>query len=123
MALQTPPLPVSAPLSLAPRVTVEEYFALENASETRYEYVDGKVYSMPGTSLPHNRIALNFSLLLNQAFGDTDCSVAGFSYPVSLPGCGRALRKTGNGRIESPRPAKPVCAGRSFDLFHRGDGS
>jgi len=42
--------------------TVEDYFAIEETSEIRHEYLDGEVFAMAGASLRHNRIARNLLL-------------------------------------------------------------
>ena len=72
------PVPPSAPPSVSPlrtpragyalKFTVAEYFALERASEIRYEYVEGDLIPMPGVTLPHNRISLNFSIAFDRIF-------------------------------------------------------
>lgn len=41
------------------RYALEEYFALELASEEKYEYFDGKVFNMSGESLAHELIISN----------------------------------------------------------------
>jgi Uma2 family endonuclease len=41
------------------RCTVEEYLALERASEERHEYLDGDVYAMAGESPEHGAICMN----------------------------------------------------------------
>ncbi len=61
--------------STAPKVSVQEYFALERASDIRLEYVEGEIIPMPGESRSHNRIALNFSILFDRAFERRDCEV------------------------------------------------
>lgn len=43
------------------RYTVEEYLALERASEERHEYLDGEIYAMAGESLAHGDICMNLS--------------------------------------------------------------
>jgi Uma2 family endonuclease len=42
------------------RYTPEEYFALEERSETRHEYFEGEVFAMAGGSVIHNLIKGNF---------------------------------------------------------------
>jgi Uma2 family endonuclease len=49
---------MSLPL-LRVRYTVEEYLALERASEERHEYLDGDIYAMAGESPDHGRICMN----------------------------------------------------------------
>jgi len=46
----------------------EEYLALEIASETRNEYIDGEIVPMAGGMSNHNRIVLNIASTLNFAF-------------------------------------------------------
>ena len=55
------------------KFTVEEYFALEAASEIRYEYDEGILIPMAGTSFEHNEIALNIAFALKNAFKGTGC--------------------------------------------------
>ena len=40
-------------------MTEEEYLAFERASETRHEFLDGRVYAMTGASIRHGRIVGN----------------------------------------------------------------
>jgi Uma2 family endonuclease len=46
------------------KYTVEEYFELERHSSLRHEFVNGKLYKMPGESRIANRIATNCTLRL-----------------------------------------------------------
>lgn len=46
------------------RYTVEEYFQIDEASETRHEYVDGRVYDMAGGTDRHSHITVNLIGLL-----------------------------------------------------------
>lgn len=47
-----------------------DYLALEESSQTRYEYIAGEAYATAGGSQRHNRIALNTaSLLLSRLAG------------------------------------------------------
>ena len=41
------------------KYTLEEFFALELASEEKYEFWNGDVLCMSGVSLAHNQIARN----------------------------------------------------------------
>lgn len=49
------------------RYTVEEYLALEIASETRSEYCDGEIIPMTGGTPEHNRISGNLYIALSLA--------------------------------------------------------
>lgn len=57
------------------RYTVEEYFALEEASDVRHEFFEGEVFAMAGTTRAHNTIALNMAMALRQDIGDKECFV------------------------------------------------
>jgi Uma2 family endonuclease len=65
---------------LSHKYTLEEYFALELASEEKYEFWNGEVFCMSGASLAHNRIARNIGTKL-----DTELSARGcHSFPADL---------------------------------------
>ena len=85
-----------------PKLSVQEYFALERVSEIRHEYVEGEIIPMPGESLAHNQIAGNFHTRLALAFEDRDCAVymegirlrvspARYRYPDIIALCGEAI--------------------------------
>jgi len=44
---------------LKTRYTIEEYLALDRASEERHEYLDGDIYAMTGESPEHGAICMN----------------------------------------------------------------
>ena len=44
-----------------PRLTAEEYLALDRAAEFRSEYYDGQMYAMSGASYVHGIIVGNLS--------------------------------------------------------------
>ena len=54
------------------QMTVEEYFAFDEASEYKNEYIDGEVYPMTGGTAYHAEIMLNvgFALRLRLSGGD-----------------------------------------------------
>lgn len=56
-------------------VRLFDYLALDDAGETRHEYVAGRVYAMTGGSMRHNRIALNVARLLQDRIAGTPCQV------------------------------------------------
>ncbi len=64
-------------VSLPDRIlmTAEEYLAWEATQEERYEYWDGEVVAMSGATRNHNRVALNFSKVLDDALIDRPCEV------------------------------------------------
>lgn len=56
-------------------LTIEEYFALEEASATRHEYVDGEIYAMSGVTRTHSRIAMNIGARVWAAARGGPCRV------------------------------------------------
>lgn len=53
----------------------EEYLTLEEAADSKSEYIDGQIFPMAGGSTNHNRISLNLSSELNFAFKTRDYEV------------------------------------------------
>lgn len=62
------------------RYTLEEYFALELASEEKYEYFDGEVFNMSGGSRAHEEIIANLLVALRNGLRGRSCHV----YPSNL---------------------------------------
>jgi len=56
-------------------LTVDEYFAVDDASDIRNEYIDGELYPMPGGSGPHNRIVASAIIALGNILSASDCAV------------------------------------------------
>ena len=54
-------------------LTVDEYLALEEASNIRHEFVDGYIHAMAGGTLNHNRISMDFGTLLNDRMMGKNC--------------------------------------------------
>ena len=65
---------------LRANLTPEEYLRLERAAETKSEYLDGEMISMPGASGAHNLIVLNLLVLLGNEFFDRPFEV----YPSEM---------------------------------------
>lgn len=57
-------------------LTLDEYFALEDASSVRHEYVAGAIYAMSGETRRHNRIALNVAARLLATARGGPCRVS-----------------------------------------------
>jgi Uma2 family endonuclease len=55
------------------KMTVEDYLAFEEKSDTRHEFVDGNVFAMSGASLRHNTIGLNVATEFKQRLRGTPC--------------------------------------------------
>ncbi|MGK7939774.1 MAG: Uma2 family endonuclease [Crocosphaera sp.] len=47
-------------------LSLEKYLELEENSEIKQEYIDGKIYAMVGETKAHNTISLNFAILLRE---------------------------------------------------------
>jgi Uma2 family endonuclease len=80
--------------------TLEEYFALEDASDARFEYWDGDLVCMGGGSIAHGTISANVHFALAQALrggrcraftGDTAVytpTLLPYRYPDASAACG-----------------------------------
>jgi Uma2 family endonuclease len=56
-------------------MTVSEYLAFEECSEVRHEFIGGEVHAFAGTTVRHNRIALNLATRFMRAVDEGDCGV------------------------------------------------
>src|SRR5687768_4159928 len=61
-------------------ISVDDYFELEAASDTKHEYCHGSVYAMTGASARHNLIVANVIAGLHGQLRGKRCSV----YPSDL---------------------------------------
>ena len=59
------------------QMTAEEYFAFDEASEYKSEYIDGEVIPMTGGTLNHGAIIMNTGFALKQRLIGKDCLVFG----------------------------------------------
>lgn len=71
--------------------SIDEYLAIDRASEGRYEYLDGEIYAMAGESPAHGDICTNLTGLLYLHLRDGFCHVFSKdtkvrSGPKPLPG-------------------------------------
>jgi len=83
-----------------PRLSAEEYLALERKAETKNEFFDGRIYAMTGASRQHNRIVINLAAALHGAVRGRPCEAfvsdmrvkvgrAGiYTYPDAVAVCG-----------------------------------
>lgn len=60
-------------LAHQPRVTPEEYLALDRRAAFKSEYVDGEIVAMAGASREHNLIALNIAASLHLQLKGRPC--------------------------------------------------
>lgn len=73
------------------RYSLEEYRALEETSEQRHEYRNGKIIEMPGVSLNHSRIGRNLLTYLTIALRDSEFEVINNDLRLWLPTYQRGL--------------------------------
>ncbi|MDI3286948.1 Uma2 family endonuclease [Polyangium sp. 15x6] len=86
------------------KVTIAEYLALEEASETKHEYLDGQIYDMSGGTPDHGLLAANVILELGAQLRERPCRVHTsdvrvrvqatdlLTYPDVSVVCGKLLR-------------------------------
>jgi Uma2 family endonuclease len=72
-------------VQVKPRYTLEEYFALELASEERYEYFNGEVFCMSGVSPNHAQIESNLITSLNNELRARGCRVFPANIRIKVP--------------------------------------
>src|SRR5450432_2419525 len=67
------------------RLTVEEYFEMERASEEKLEYWDGNVWSMSGGTTAHNRITRNMGTEFDSQLRGRGCHSFPSDMRVKVP--------------------------------------
>ena len=74
-------------MSLQPQhsYTLEEYFALERASEVRYEYWQGDIFAMSGASPAHVQIQINLITLLRSQLRGRPCRLFSSDMRLKVP--------------------------------------
>jgi Uma2 family endonuclease len=65
--------------------SLEEYFALEKASDARFEYWDGEIVCMSGGSEAHSRISSNCHFRLRQHIEGGNCQAFTADLPIKTP--------------------------------------
>lgn len=63
------------PVTKVHNYSPEEYFAISEEAESRYEYEHGKILDMGTTSEPHNDLVFNLTRLLKDATAGKGCKV------------------------------------------------
>lgn len=71
-----------------PRISSEDYLALERRSETRSEYLDGEIFAMTGATRRHNRIGLNVAFALDSQLKARGCEVYAMDIRVKVSATG-----------------------------------
>lgn len=101
LAAPAPADPVDEAPLLAPKVSVEDYLAMEQQSQVKHEFIDGEIVAMAGASPVHNEITGNVYVALRNALGDRECrayfadvrlrvSATQYRYPDVTALCGEA---------------------------------
>jgi Uma2 family endonuclease len=71
------------------RYTVEEYLAIEEKSEIRHEFVNGKLIAMAGSSSEHDQICVTLTAMLSTALKGTPCRIFSSNMRVQTDSRGR----------------------------------
>jgi Uma2 family endonuclease len=114
-----------------PHWTVEQYLALERASDTRHEYFDGIVYAMAGGTELHSAIAAALGGLLFVALRGGPCrvytsdlkmrvSATRYFYPDASVGRGPEAPSADADWLANPRLVAEVLS-ESTAAYDRGD--
>ena len=113
-------------------MTPEEYFAGEEISPIRREYIRGEVYAMSGSTPYHNMITLNLATILRKQVRGTKChafvqdikvrieTVDAYYYPDLTVTCDPRDRPFTNSFIRYPCLIVEVLS-PSTEAFDRGD--
>lgn len=67
------------------RISVEEYLRLEEAAETKHEYVGGDVIAMAGATREHNEIVANLIREIGNHLKEKDCAIYPSDFRVTTP--------------------------------------
>lgn len=110
--------------------TVEEYFALDETSEVKHEFVHGRICAMAGGTSAHDRIANSVRTMLDSHLADGPCALFGpdmrvrvdggvYYYPDALVTCDDVITDTTRD-LHSPRLIVEVLA-ESTEANDRGE--
>ena len=72
-------------------LSLEEYQRLEEETDQRYEYHDGKVFAMAGGDPKHNVISVNTIIALGNQLADENCTVFNSDQKVRITAANRSL--------------------------------
>lgn len=109
-------VPMGAP-KLKPRLTVDEYLAMERAAEERHVYLDGEIFAMAGESDWHGLITISIILALGPQLKKGPCQLRTKDTKVRsgpVPESGRGTK----GMFSYP-DVLVVCGDREFHDAHK----
>jgi Uma2 family endonuclease len=95
------------------RYTYADYVAVENASPTKHEYLDGEIYAMAGGSEEHSALAAEVLRALGNAIGDRPCRVHTSDLRIYVEAVGLATFPDGSvvcGSLEQHPPSPSATA-------------
>lgn len=112
-----------------PRLTPEEYLALDRAAEYKSEYLDGEVCAMSGGTLVHSMLAARLVIELDRALAGRGCRIMNsdarvratthtYTYPDLSVVCGQ-LETDGKDILLNPTTIAEVLS-ESTERFDRG---
>jgi Uma2 family endonuclease len=115
------------------KMTPEEYLAFERASDTKHEYVNGKIVARPPSTHEHSLIATNIVAELNNALIERPCNAHGsdmkvksagkpnYHYPDGSVVCGKPmLEDEARDTLLNPKLVVEVLSD-STERYDRGD--
>ncbi len=118
VAQTSPQIEAVAPLSFPerpplPTWTVKQYFALEEFTRTRFEYLDGQIYVMTGGTNNHSAIKMNAAVEIGRQIRESQCSLRNsdmrvkvgdrrYIYPDLSAVCGPARLDDNNTTLLNP---------------------
>lgn len=95
------------------RYTYADYVALEMASPTKHEFLDGEIYAMAGGSEEHSALAAEVLRALGNAIGDRPCRAHTSDLRIYVEAAGLATFPDGSvicGPLEQHRPSPSATA-------------
>ncbi len=66
------------------KLSIEEYFKLEEALDQKFEYVDGEIFDMTGGTFNHGLISTNTTTALSSLLRDRPCFILNSDVKLSI---------------------------------------
>jgi len=66
-------------------LTAAEYLQIDDESAEKYEFLNGEIVAMAGTSINHNFIFMNLAWHLRNSLSESGCNVLGADIRVATP--------------------------------------
>jgi Uma2 family endonuclease len=95
------------------RYTYADYVALEMASPTKHEFLDGEIYAMAGGTEDHSALAAEVLRAFGNAVGDRPCRVHTSDMRIYVESVGLATFPDGSvicGQLEQHEPSPQATA-------------